>query len=331
MVGLIASAVAARARRRPALLPVLLALLAAATAQTAAPAAAWTLDLADSCRVGGTEVRLADVALGSVPDPAAEVVLHAGGTPGRWVTLEARAILRRLVALGLAADVRLTGASACRVLLAGAELTPPELVQAVQAAAAPLIPAAAPGAPPSRLEVTVPDRSIPVARAWSVRTSETRPLSPGRNLLPVEVRSGGRVQRLTVEAVLHAYGELPVPRRALAAGTRLDDDDCAWEWVDLAAVRHGVATGRTALRGMSAGRDLAPGQPIRSADLRPTAIVRSGEPVDLRVRRGTVVVAVRATARRDGALGETIPVRNELTGRVITARVTGPGQVDWRN
>ena len=46
--------------------------------------------------------------------------------------------------------------------------------------------------------------------------------------------------------------------------------------------------------------------------------------------RGSVAVTLRCVARQPGTLGQTIPVRNELNGQLVNARVAGPGLVEWR-
>jgi flagella basal body P-ring formation protein FlgA len=40
-----------------------------------------------------------------------------------------------------------------------------------------------------------------------------------------------------------------------------------------------------------------------------------------------VAAVVRAECRQDGLLGETVSVRNKLNGRLVVARVAGPGTV----
>ena len=82
--------------------------------------------------------------------------------------------------------------------------------------------------------------------------------------------------------------------------------------------------------GASPTRNLKAGDYLRQSDLKETPIILAGDSVELRVNRGQVVVSVRALARQNGCLGQTIPVRNELTGRLVNARVAGPGLVEWR-
>lgn len=58
------------------------------------------------------------------------------------------------------------------------------------------------------------------------------------------------------------------------------------------------------------------------------AAVRRGDRVLLTVRVGAVLAAVEAEALQDGAVGQTIRVRNLQNGRVQLSRVLRPGQVE---
>jgi flagella basal body P-ring formation protein FlgA len=304
------------------LIPILLA--------GAADAAPWTLDLREAACVEGATVRLADVARGPLPQRAQPLVVFAGGQPGGVVEIRARGILRRLAANGLADGVRLAGAAQCRVTFKGREIGPEELNAPLRDAVAPLVPTPTAGAPASHFELAIPVCALPVTDDWRVRLGRTPGLRPGRNLLPIEIVAGRSVHRLTVQVVLHAFGEVPQPRRALAADTALEPGLLDWVWSDLATLDAAYVVGRETVVGMSAARTLTAGEPVRRSDLRPTPLVRSGDPVELRLVRGNVAVSVRGVAKRAGGLGQTIPVRNDLTGRVVNARVTGPGCVDWR-
>ncbi len=125
-------------------------------------------------------------------------------------------------------------------------------------------------------------------------------------------------------------GRWRLARTPVARPRRSRSTQFAWEWRDLTTVGPGLAVGRAAVEGRSAGRALAAGEPLRQADLRATPLVRAGDAVDLAVQRGSVVVTVRATARQDGVLGQIVTVRNDINGKLATARVSGPGLVEWR-
>ncbi len=313
---------------------VLLALLAApgaaASAAVPPPPAGWVLALPDTVRLPGPQVRLGDVNLGTLPDAAAALVLVGDGRPGQQATIERRIVLRRLVEGGLASGVaRCGGAERCAVLFTGRAADEAQLRAGVTGLLEPLLPASPPGAPAGWLELEVATPAL-AADGWSVELTDPKPLRPGRNLVPLRVSGGGRSARVTASVVCHLYGEVAVARAPVAVSAPLGAAQFAWEWRDLATVAPGLAIGRAAVEGRSAARPLAAGEALRQADLRATPLVRAGDAVDLAVRRGSVVVTVRATARQDGALGQLVTVRNDINGKLSTARVSGPGLVEWR-
>ncbi|MFN2371920.1 MAG: flagellar basal body P-ring formation chaperone FlgA [Candidatus Krumholzibacteriia bacterium] len=296
-----------------------------------APAGAWDLVLPDTVTVAGTTATVADLARGPVPAAVAPVVVHAGGVPGTCVTVSDRGVLRRLVSAGVAGGVRMRGAGECVVVFAGRLVGTDELHEAARRAVQPLVPAARPGAPDSWFELELPARQLPAAAAgWQLEVRRTQPLEPGRNTVRFELVAGQRREAFPGAVVLHAYAEVPTARLAVPREAPLAEDQFTWTWQDLAELPTGAVSGRESLAGAAVARTLAAGDALRSSDLREIPLVRAGDPVDLRVVRGGVAVTVRCTARQPGCLGQTIPVRNELNGRLVNARVAGPGLVEWR-
>jgi flagella basal body P-ring formation protein FlgA len=193
-----------------------------------------------------------------------------------------------------------------------------------------LLPASPEGAPAAWCEIALPTEALTVAGAWTLGCARREPLPPGRSQLRLELQDGWQTRELPVSVVVHAHGEVAVARLAVQRDRPLTDDLFDWRWVDLATAPGGLVSSRAQLQGASAARTLGAGDPLRGADLKPTPVVLAGDMVELRVQRGGVAVSVRALARQAGCLGQTIPVRNELTGRLVNARVAGPGLVEWR-
>lgn len=79
--------------------------------------------------------------------------------------------------------------------------------------------------------------------------------------------------------------------------------------------------GRVPTRVIAAGRALTPSLLARAV------VVRRGQAVELRVRRGPLIVTARGTARRDGAPGETILAENLSTGATVVGRVEADGSI----
>jgi len=71
-------------------------------------------------------------------------------------------------------------------------------------------------------------------------------------------------------------------------------------------------------------RDLMPGTPLRSQDIRPALLVRRGQMVMLSIGlSGDLQVKARLEALQDGRMGEQIRLKNRESGRQISGVVTG--------
>jgi flagella basal body P-ring formation protein FlgA len=75
-------------------------------------------------------------------------------------------------------------------------------------------------------------------------------------------------------------------------------------------------------------RDVRPGTPLRSQDIRPTVLVKKGQMVLLSVGQAQgFQISARVEAMQDGRFGEQIKLKNRDSGRELSGRVQGPNQV----
>ena len=309
--------------------------IATGGAATAAAAADWTLTLADSVVVAAPRLALRDVAIGPLPAAAAQIVIRADGRPGQLLRIDRRGVLRTLVQHGLARGLRLAGADICRVRFAGTTLDEAAVIEQLRRQLLHLLPPTPATAPASWLEIEIPAISYQVAGPWQVELAQpvqpvSRRLAPGRNLIAARIVSGTATWRFSATVHTHIFGEVARVSSARARDTQLSRDAFGWEWIDLCRQPMGLVVGRDSVDGTCAARDLRAGELLREADIKPEPLVRQGDPVELLVTRGQVAVTVRAHARQDGRLGQVISVRNSINGKLVTARVSGPGQVEWR-
>jgi flagella basal body P-ring formation protein FlgA len=295
-----------------------------------APASAWVVDLPDSLSAGTGLVRLSDLSLTPVLPDAAGIVIADGGAPGETTMVTRQGVLRRLVVAGLAATVQMTGATRCVIRFGGGNLAPEALQAEAERVVNGLLPPTPAGAPAVWAAVTLPAGALSAAGSWSLESERREPLPAGRSQLRLVLRDGWQSRDLPVTVVVHAPGELAVARLGVQRDQPLDEGQFEWRWTDLSEIPGGMVVSRAQLQDASAARTMRAGDPLRSSDLKPTPVIRAGDSVELIVQRGSVAVSVRAMARQAGCLGQTIPVRNELTGRLVNARVAGPGVVEWR-
>jgi len=75
-------------------------------------------------------------------------------------------------------------------------------------------------------------------------------------------------------------------------------------------------------------RDVRPGTPLRSQDIRPTVLVKRGQMVLLSVGQAQgFQISARVEALQDGRFGDQIKLKNRDSGRELSGRVQGPNQV----
>jgi len=296
------------------------------SAVASAYTAPWYCTLPDSVELAAGPVTLQDVAAGPVPAHAGQVPLFSAPEPGTVVTLERQTILRRLVEQGAAGGVKFLLSSSVVITFGGQVVSAADLSLGMKQALLPWLPVAEDGAPATWLELNYQGGDLgcrsncqPVLQGGSL-------LRPGRQT--VRFRVGN--DTLPVGIVVHHFAMAARTAVRVAKGAPLRDGDLAWEWIDLATVHSGRLTGRREVGGFIISRTLDAGSELQEQDLNEPPVILAGDPVELRISRGGVEVSVRAYARRPGTRGQTIPVRNELTGKLINARVIGPGVVEWR-
>jgi flagella basal body P-ring formation protein FlgA len=301
-----------------------------------ASALPWTLDLPSRATVFGSTARLADLVeadgIGAaLPPDAAQLAVAAGGTPGQTRVISARGILRQLVLAGLADGVRMAGAEKCTLQFSGAELSADSVLARVTAALKPLLPTSAPQAPPPRLEVSLAASRFPADGDWAVTVDRTEPLTPGVNLVGVTIVTGERRHHVAARITLHVFALTAVATRRISPDRPVPADALVWGWRDLALTPEGAVVDSVDVVGMVSTAEVRAGEVLRRRHLVSAPLVRSGELVDLVIRRGSVSVSVRGSCRQDGRLDDVVSVRNEVTGKLIAGRVTGPGLVTVKN
>lgn len=149
----------------------------------------------------------------------------------------------------------------------------------------------------------------------------TRPLQPGRNSVRflIHAADGNIVRRLTGTFFLDVWRAVPCATRPLNSGTQLGPEDMAFQRKNLAYLReppwNGLG-GPWQLRS-PVGMD----QTIFFSALQPLPAVRKGDQVLLVYEGDLVRLQILAQAMADGAIGETIPVRNLQNNNEILARI----------
>lgn len=135
---------------------------------------------------------------------------------------------------------------------------------------------------------------------------------------PLELVLRGRVDRLVGVAV---------PKARLEAGRRLRAADFETRWLPASRVRGRWVRSGAALAGQEAHRVLIAGQPVAEDAVGARRLVRRGERVTLVFAEDGLHLEVTGTARGDAGIGETVEVKNDRSGNLVTGRVRAAGRV----
>jgi len=301
-----------------------------ASSATARP---WVFSMADTVRVSGKEILLSDLSRTELPPLVAGMSLGGSGAPGNIQAISRRNILRHLVTEGLASGVSFRGPGQCIVVRLGKSLDPHSLRPEIRRILQPFIPVGHPDAPATWFELELP-KQLGASEGFNYEVLLTNPISlePGRNHVSIKLAGDSENINFPVIVVLHHFSETAKAIMKIKRGDSLEPHLFKWQWVDLAVSKQKTDFyGRESLFGVSSARNIRAGSYLRQSDLKATPVVLTGDRVELLVERGSVSVSVQATARQEGCIGQTIPVRNELTKRLVNARVVAPGVVKWRN
>nr|WP_316638543.1 flagellar basal body P-ring formation chaperone FlgA [uncultured Roseateles sp.] len=182
-------------------------------------------------------------------------------------------------------------------------------------------------APELQLRVaTSPKAKGPAACAagWQFQMLDTRYLSR----LRVGARCPGAdsaSQDFVLRAELSA--EVLVAAATLPSGRPLAEADLRLERRELAQLGDALSDTEAA-RGLSPRSTLRAGQPLLRSQLVEPLLIKRGEAVRIMARNGGIEVHASGEALDAGRRNETVRVRNSSTGRIIAARVLGPGLVE---
>ncbi len=162
-----------------------------------------------------------------------------------------------------------------------------------------------------------PIRLVPVD--WDLDPASGR----FRGVVEAVAEGGGRTT-LVLMGEVRMLVPVPVPRRPVPAGARLEAGMLETVERPLRTLPAEVVREVAALEGLEARRRLPAGRPIRRDDVGPPRLVRRGEAVTVVYRRGALELLLTARALEDGGLGEVVRLINPDSRRSLRARVTGP-------
>ena len=189
----------------------------------------------------------------------------------------------------------------------------------------------------SRVKVRACDQALsmdlPFSNAETVRVRCAQPVWQQF----VRVSVAGMAPDMAVQAKAQVKPEVPpappkrwilVAKVPLQRGMLLNETHVLREEVDTSNMPVNVLEQASEVMHAEVVRDVRPGTPLRSQDIRPTVLVKRGQMVLLSVVQAQgFQISARVEAMQDGRFGEQIKLKNRDSGRELSGRVQGPNQV----
>ncbi len=200
----------------------------------------------------------------------------------------------------------------------------PLTVRHVEELLAPALPEAGPG---RRLEPRITRPRLPLTNP------SDRPVSVTLEGLEVDPHQANFVADLVVRVdgtvtgvvglggALRPVVEVPAPLQPIREGQLVEPALLGTVWWPESELAADVLLAAEDIVGREAERRLAPGRPVRQADLRAPRLVRKGETVTLVYRRAGIELTALARALQDGAEGERIRAVNLDSERPVSGLV----------
>jgi flagella basal body P-ring formation protein FlgA len=157
---------------------------------------------------------------------------------------------------------------------------------------------------------------------FDIRPSRARAL--GNVSWDVKILTETSSKKMTINAVARAWESQLIVARPLTIHTVLSDSDFTIRRVLVDSLSDHQLLTMDQCVGQQAATDLRSGVVMTAQLVEAVPLVKAGQLVTVNLTRGTVQLRAVARALEQGALGQTIKVRNENTRDLLDVTITGP-------
>jgi flagella basal body P-ring formation protein FlgA len=140
----------------------------------------------------------------------------------------------------------------------------------------------------------------------------------------ISVVADGQKQKASVTGTVKAWQSQLVVNKPLGYRQVIREDDLVDRRALVDRLSEDPLVTREQVVGQMAGRDLKSGTILTARLIEPTLLVKSGQLVSVTLTQGAIQAKSVARATEQGTIGQTIRVKNEVTGNVFDVVVTGP-------
>jgi flagella basal body P-ring formation protein FlgA len=169
---------------------------------------------------------------------------------------------------------------------------------------------------------------LPLCPDGALRAELESPTEPvGRVTVRLSCESEVR-WRLFVPAQVSLFQPVLVTTRPLTRHSVVSERDVSLLERDVGLLNNAYLTDIEQIKGLRLRRQVSADTVLSPNQLEQQEVVKRGDKVVISAANAQVSVRMPGEALESGNLGSQIRVRNNRSGRVVKARITGPGQVE---
>jgi len=146
--------------------------------------------------------------------------------------------------------------------------------------------------------------------------------------LSIEFSNNGKIiSRLGVDLKVEMFAEFAVAKSRIASGTIITAEMLSLERRKVESPIEDLCTQIAQAVGQEAERNISPGRAVHLSALARAADIKAGDVVTIIAESDSIRLTARGVAKKDGTIGETIPVVNLRSNKKLFAKVLDGGTV----
>lgn len=144
--------------------------------------------------------------------------------------------------------------------------------------------------------------------------------------VPLEIRHEDQVKIYWIRGRVSYFKNVPVAKRGLSAGDRIQPNDFEFSERDVTFARDSVMK-KEEMIGRRLKQSVAAEDIIFSGHVEREKALKRGDQVKIALGESDWEVSILGVVEQDGNVGDTVKVRNVKSNQVVIATVVGPGEV----
>lgn len=150
----------------------------------------------------------------------------------------------------------------------------------------------------------------------------------GNVIVPIQVNVDGEdKEKIFLRTKVSVFDRIVVAKKRLKRGDLIQGEEATIEVRDIAALSSNAVKDISLVMGKESKTFIPQGNPIYEWMIKERPLVKKNEKVKIEVNAENIVVVAGGMSMEDGALGQSIKVKNLTSGKELVAVVTGTGEV----